>query len=167
MKSWQANTMTPFIFTDKEKLDKIIAATGITRSQLARRLEVSYKTVYRWMDKGILAHPRQSRDINQLFKEYVDLREAVLGMDTGYFQVTFPGPAENIDRIRITDVRPFVTPDIETKLNERQEQIIKYVLRNGSVSTGWCSWDFSFVKGLDVRPFMCSSKAVRNNGFIR
>lgn len=55
----------------------MLDATGVSRSELARRLEVSYKTVYRWLDKGILPHPAQSKDIDQLFKEYVDLRNAV------------------------------------------------------------------------------------------
>lgn len=64
--------------TDKEKLDKIIQACDISRSELARRLEVSYKSVYRWLDKGVIPHPSQSRDIDRLFKEYVDLRDAVL-----------------------------------------------------------------------------------------
>jgi len=66
--------------SDKEKLEKIIRETGVSRSELAKRLEVSYKTVYRWMDKGIKPHPAQSRDIDQLFKEYADLRSVVLGL---------------------------------------------------------------------------------------
>lgn len=70
--------MKKFVLTNKEKLEKILAATGINRSELARRLEVSYKTVYRWLNNGVLPHPAQSRDIDQLFKEYVDLRGVVL-----------------------------------------------------------------------------------------
>ena len=66
--------------TDKEKLERIIATTGVSRSELARRLEVSYKTVYRWLDQDVAPHPSQSRDIDQLFKEYVDLREAVFAL---------------------------------------------------------------------------------------
>ncbi|MFC1621314.1 Fic family protein [Candidatus Omnitrophota bacterium] len=61
-----------------EKIERIIEATGISRSELARRLEVSYKTVYRWLDKGIEPHSRQARDIDQLFKDYVDIKETVL-----------------------------------------------------------------------------------------
>lgn len=72
--------MNQFYISDKEKLEKIITTTGISRSTLAKRLEVSYKTVYRWLDKGISPHPAQSRDIDQLFKEYVDLRETVLSL---------------------------------------------------------------------------------------
>lgn len=66
----------PFL-TDKEKLEKILEATGISRSELARKLEVSYKAVYRWLDKGIKPHPAQSKDIDQLFREYVDLSGVV------------------------------------------------------------------------------------------
>ena len=72
--------MRAYPVSDKEKLEKIIRETGVSRSELAKRLEVSYKTVYRWMDKGIKPHPAQSRDIDQLFKEYADLRSVVLGL---------------------------------------------------------------------------------------
>ncbi len=65
------------LFTDKEKLERLLKATGISRSELARRLEVEYKTVYRWLDKEIRPHQAQSKDIDQLFKEYVDLRGLV------------------------------------------------------------------------------------------
>jgi len=70
--------MKLYPISDKEKLEDILKATGVSRSELARRLEVSYKTVYRWIDKGIKPHLAQSRDIDQLFKEYVDLRKAAL-----------------------------------------------------------------------------------------
>jgi Fic family protein len=65
---------------DNLKIQKIMKATGISRSELAKRLEVSYKTVYRWLDKGARPHLRQSRDIDQLFKEYVDIREEVYNL---------------------------------------------------------------------------------------
>jgi len=70
--------MKGYPISDKEKLEKILKETGVSRSELARRLEVSYKTVYRWADKGIKPHLTQSRDIDHLFKEYVDLRSVVL-----------------------------------------------------------------------------------------
>ncbi len=72
--------MKGFGYSDKQKLEKILAATGSSRSELARRLEVSYKAIYRWLDKGIQPHPRQARDIDQLFKEYVDLRQVVYAL---------------------------------------------------------------------------------------
>lgn len=70
--------MRVFRLTDKEKLNKIMEATGISRSELARRLQVDYKTVYRWLNKDVAPHTAQSNDIDQLFKEYVDLRSIVL-----------------------------------------------------------------------------------------
>lgn len=70
--------MRSVFLSDKEKLEMILDATGISRSELARRLEVTYKAVYRWLDKGILPHPAQSKDIDRLFKEYVDLRNTVM-----------------------------------------------------------------------------------------
>ncbi len=70
--------MKGYPISDKEKLKEILKETGVSRSELARRMEVSYKTVYRWLQKDIKPHPAQSRDIDQLFKEYVDLRGAVL-----------------------------------------------------------------------------------------
>jgi len=70
--------MKDYPISDKEKLEKILKNTGVSRSELARRLEVSYKTIYRWLDKGIKPHLAQSRDIDQLFKEYVDLRNSVM-----------------------------------------------------------------------------------------
>ncbi len=69
--------MAKILFSDQEKLQQILKATGVSRSELARRLEVSYKTIYRWLDQGVRPHLAQSRDIDQLFKEYVDLREVV------------------------------------------------------------------------------------------
>ncbi|MCA9407234.1 MAG: Fic family protein [Candidatus Omnitrophica bacterium] len=69
--------MDKFLFSDKEKLEKILQVTGVSRSELARRLEVSYKTLYRWLDKSVTPHLSQARDIDQLFKEYVDLRDIV------------------------------------------------------------------------------------------
>lgn len=72
--------MKRYWLSDKKKLQKVMKVTGVTRSEIARRLEVSYKTVYRWLDKNSIPHQAQSSDIGQLFKEYVDLRDIVLGL---------------------------------------------------------------------------------------
>lgn len=66
-------TMRKINITDREKLERIIDEAGVSRSELARLLEVEYKTVYRWLDKGVAPHPSQSRHIDELFKEHVDL----------------------------------------------------------------------------------------------
>ena len=33
------------------------------------------------------------------------LDQPLLGTDTGYFQVTFPGPGDNIERLRVPESR--------------------------------------------------------------
>lgn len=66
--------------SSREKLIKIFEETDISRSELAKKLEVSYKTVYRWLDKGVKPQPRQSNDIDQFFKEYVDQRFFVIAL---------------------------------------------------------------------------------------
>jgi len=67
-------------FSDKEKLERIMGVTGTSRAVLAKRLEVDYKTLWRWLDRGVKPQARQSRDIDQLFKEYFDLREIILDL---------------------------------------------------------------------------------------
>ncbi len=106
---------------DKEKIEAIIKATGITRAELARRLEVSYKTVYRWLDTGGKPHPRQARDIDDLYKEYVDicsevnklkrampnpltvLRKNTAVRDAMYLQMTYNSNAIEGSRMTIKD----------------------------------------------------------------
>ena len=62
-----------FPVSDRDKLAALVREAGFTRSELARLIEVSYQTVYRWMDKGIAPHPFASRRIDALFKEHLDL----------------------------------------------------------------------------------------------
>lgn len=62
----------------------------------------------------------------------------LIGTDTGYFQVTFPGPGDNIDRLHVPETKLLITPALEVKLNERQKEIVKHTVETGSVNTGWC-----------------------------
>lgn len=66
------------------------------------------------------------------------LEQPLLGTDTGYFQVTFPGPGENLDRIHVTETPLVVTPAIEAQLNDRQKKIVAQVAKAGYVTSGWC-----------------------------
>ncbi|MCX5751987.1 MAG: Fic family protein [Candidatus Saganbacteria bacterium] len=72
--------MAQIVISDKQKLGQLIREAGFSRSELARAVEVSYRTVYRWLDQGVMPHPRQSRRIDELFKEYVDLSGVVEGI---------------------------------------------------------------------------------------
>jgi Fic family protein len=69
--------MKKIVINDKDKLKKLIAEAGFSRSELAGRLSTSYKTVYRWLDMDIKPRERQAREIDELFKEYIDLSELV------------------------------------------------------------------------------------------
>lgn len=73
------------------------------------------------------------------------LDQPLLGTDTGYFQVTFPGPGDDIDRIRVPETRLLVTPSVEAQLNERQKKIMVHVLTEGSVTNRWCRSRFHVV----------------------
>lgn len=74
------------------------------------------------------------------------LDQPIIGTDTGYFQVVFPGPSDTIDRIRVPETRLLVTPAVEAKLNKRQRIILEYVAGNGSVTTGWCIRELGIVR---------------------
>ena len=71
------------------------------------------------------------------------LNQPLLATETGYFQVIFPGPGDNIERITVPEKRLLVTPAIEARLNERQKRILKHVLENGSVTRAWCTGEFT------------------------
>ena len=63
--------------SNQDKLKALIHEAGLTRSQLARLIEVSYRSVYRWLEEGVTPHPFACRRIDQLFKEHVDLMPVI------------------------------------------------------------------------------------------
>lgn len=65
------------------------------------------------------------------------LEPPTLSTDTGYFQVTLPGPAEDIDRLRVPESLAMMSPAVEAKLNPRQRAILARALQEGDVTTGW------------------------------
>lgn len=72
-------TMKVPMFSDKEKLVKILEATEATKADLARILEVHYTTIMRWLKNG-KPQLKQSRDLDQFFKDNIDMREIVLDL---------------------------------------------------------------------------------------
>jgi predicted HTH transcriptional regulator len=66
------------------------------------------------------------------------LEPPLLGTDSGYFQVTFKGPGDDLNRLTVPSSRLMVTPAIEAEMNDRQRKILAHVLETGSVITGWC-----------------------------
>jgi ATP-dependent DNA helicase RecG len=79
-------------------------------------------------------------DFRRMSDQMLDhgLDRPVIGTDMGYFQVAFPGPGEDVERLRVPDTRLRVTPAVEAQLDERQRTILARALANGSVTTGWC-----------------------------
>ena len=71
--------------SDRDKLRALIREAGLTRSELARLIEVSYRTVYRWLDREVSPHPFSAHRIDELFKQHVNLMPVVerLSKDLG------------------------------------------------------------------------------------
>jgi len=64
----------------------------------------------------------------------------------GEVMVILPGPADNLDRIKIpSNIPKMIAPSIEAKLNKRQKKIITHVLKEGEVTSGWCKKKFGVV----------------------
>ena len=85
------------------------------------------------------------------------LDEPLLGTDTGYFQITFPGPGENIERLRVPEARLVLTPAVEATLSARQKGILKHAIETGSVTRRWCVTEFGVVNdtaGRDLKELM-------------
>lgn len=70
------------------------------------------------------------------------LDQPLLGTDTGYFQITFPGPGENVERLRVPEARLVVTPAMEATLTDRQKRILQHAVQAGSVTRRWCVAEF-------------------------
>ena len=68
------------LLSEHEKLKRLVAQGGLRRSELARLLQVTYRTVYRWLEEDVKPHPAQARRIDELFKEHIDLSPVVEGL---------------------------------------------------------------------------------------
>jgi Fic family protein len=75
--------------SDQEKLQRLLESTGMGPVDLAKELQVTYRSVHRWVRGDAKPQPRQSHDIDELFKKHVDLRPVVLGL-----KKTLKDPAE-------------------------------------------------------------------------
>jgi len=66
------------------------------------------------------------------------LDQPLLGTDMGYFQITFPGPGENIERLRVPVKRLLITPAVETQLNERQKDMVSRLVGGEELTSRRC-----------------------------
>jgi ATP-dependent DNA helicase RecG len=81
------------------------------------------------------------------------LNTPLLGTDTGYFQVTFPGPGEKLDRIQVPETRLDVTPAIEAQLNERQRKMVGFLLTGEKLTSRKCEQEFGITRETASRDF--------------
>jgi len=81
------------------------------------------------------------------------LDQPLLGTDTGYFQATFPGPGENIERLRVPERRLLVTPAKESKLNERQRAMVSILVGGEALTSRRCEEKFGVTRDTANRDF--------------
>jgi len=78
-----------------------------------------------------------------------------LGLDTGYFQVTLPGPEDNLDRLRVptTVVGQLVSPSLEAELTDRQREMAKMLANGEELTSGLCQERFSISRPALAKDF--------------
>ncbi|MBI1979872.1 MAG: DUF4062 domain-containing protein [Elusimicrobia bacterium] len=83
------------------------------------------------------------------------LDQPLLGTDTGYFQITFPGPGENLERLRVPVSVPgaLVTPAVEAQLNERQKKMLALLAAGGKLTSRRCEGEFGITRDTAARDF--------------
>ena len=78
-----------------------------------------------------------------------------LGMNTGYFQVTLPGPGDDLDRLRVptSAVGQMIPPSIEEQLNDRQKRIVALMAEGEAVTSRQCVEMFGITRETATRDF--------------
>jgi ATP-dependent DNA helicase RecG len=81
------------------------------------------------------------------------LDQPIIATDTGYFQVIFPGPGEDIERITVPEKGLLVTPTIEARLNERQKAMVSILVRGEQLTSRRCEMEFGVTRDTANRDF--------------
>lgn len=81
------------------------------------------------------------------------LDQPLISTDTGYFQITFPGPSDNIERLRIPEERLMVTPMIEAQLNERQRKMMQWLAEGKELTSRQCEAEFGVTRPITAGDF--------------
>jgi len=79
----------------------------------------------------------------------------LLGTESGYFQVTFPGPGENLERLRApaSVQSTLVTPTVEAQLNERQKKMVALLAAGETLTSRRCEKEFGTTRDTAARDF--------------
>jgi len=81
------------------------------------------------------------------------LDEPILGTDMGYFQITFPGPGDNVERLRVPERRLMMTPAVEAQLNERQRAMMALLVQGEILTSRRCEKEFNVTRDTANRDF--------------
>ena len=77
----------------------------------------------------------------------------VIGTDTGYFQIIFPGPADNLERIRAPQSQLTITPAVEAQLNKRQRKMAQWLAEGKELTSRQCEAEFNITRDTTSRDF--------------
>jgi len=77
----------------------------------------------------------------------------LIGTDTGYFQVTFPGPGDNIERLRVPERQLLITPAVEAQLNDRQKAMVSLLVQGEVLTSRMCEEKFGVTRDTASRDF--------------
>jgi predicted HTH transcriptional regulator len=83
------------------------------------------------------------------------LDKPLLGSDSGYFQVIFPGPGENLERLRASTSIPgaLVTPAAEAQFNRRQKKMVALLVAGEKLTSRRCEEEFGITRDTAARDF--------------
>src|SRR6185436_3345468 len=81
------------------------------------------------------------------------LDQPILGTDTGYFQINFPGPGDDIERLRVPEGRLQVTPAVEAQLNERQRRMMQWLVEGKELTSRLCEAEFAVTRPITAADF--------------
>jgi len=74
----------------------------------------------------------------------------------GYFQVTFSGPGDNIERLRVPEKRLLVTPVVEAQLNERQKDMVNRLVAGEELTS---RFNHFLAENYEIIPAACKALA--------
>ncbi|MEW6750473.1 MAG: ATP-binding protein [Candidatus Latescibacterota bacterium] len=77
----------------------------------------------------------------------------LLATNTGYFEVTFCGPADDLERLRVPEARLRVTPAVEAQLSERQRRMAALLAEGEELTSRRCQELFGVTRDTAARDF--------------
>jgi predicted HTH transcriptional regulator len=95
------------------------------------------------------------------------LEEPQYDLVEGYFRVTLKGPGDDLKRLRVPEgTAKGVPPAVEEQLTKRQRLILKQVVAEGLVTTGWVTDHLSVAKATAVHDLnrLCELELLAKEG---